>query len=230
MLAGASPRCHPRARAFTLIELLVVIAIIAVLAALLLPALNGAKHAARQAQCQSQLRQVALAARLYAEEHDDELPRSEHSAFTYGQKTWGYALLPLLGYDGVTPTSPVWTTLFNSLYRCPADRRTTEWSYGLNVYFELGPEDDYQGSPAVWRKLTSIPDPADTILVGEMTGGADHIMAHFWDEGATPEVATNRHRGRSEYLFVDGHADLLRFDATYRPAHRLDQWNPYRGP
>jgi len=216
--------------AFTLIELLVVIAIIAVLAGLLLPALARAKASARQARCQSQLRQIALATRLYAEENEDEPPRSEHSALAHRQKTWGFALLPFLGYDRLSRTSPAWTTVFNGLYRCPEDRRTDGWSYGLNVYFELGPEDDYRGSPATWRKLGSIPAPSDTILFGEMIGSVDHIMSHFWDEGATPEVATNRHGGRSEYIFVDGHVDLLRLEATYCPARRLDLWNPYRGP
>jgi len=57
--------------AFTLMELLVVIAVIAILAALLLPALSKAKENAHKAKCTSNLRQLALANFLYADDHED---------------------------------------------------------------------------------------------------------------------------------------------------------------
>ena len=219
---GTSCPGSGRCRAFTLIELLVVIAIIAILAALLLPALGRAREAARSIQCLSQMGQLGLAVRLYAGDNGDEFPRSQHSAFAHGQLTWGRALAPFLGSDTLA-----WTNLLHGIYHCPTDRRTTPWSYGLNVYFELGPEDDYEGKPQTWRRIESVLRPSATIVLAENNSAADHIMPNFWTAPQDAvDVATRRHRGRSNYNFVDGHAEARDFKTLYDPVQHLDQWHP----
>jgi len=58
-------------RGFTLIELLVVIAIIAILAAILFPVFARAREKARQASCQSNLKQIALGELMYVQDSDE---------------------------------------------------------------------------------------------------------------------------------------------------------------
>jgi prepilin-type processing-associated H-X9-DG protein/prepilin-type N-terminal cleavage/methylation domain-containing protein len=59
---------------YSLLELLISIVIITLLAALIWPALGQARGAARRTMCQSNLRQWALAAQLYADLHAGRLP------------------------------------------------------------------------------------------------------------------------------------------------------------
>ncbi len=61
-------------RAFTLIELLVVISIIALLIGVLLPALAGARAGAKDMVCKSNMRQMGLAAAIYANDYRDRIP------------------------------------------------------------------------------------------------------------------------------------------------------------
>ena len=68
-------------KGFTLIELLVVIAIIAILAAILFPVFAKAREKARQASCQSNLKQIGLATIQYMADYDQRLPISTNASF-----------------------------------------------------------------------------------------------------------------------------------------------------
>ena len=83
-------------RGFTLIELLVVIAIIAILAAILFPVFARAREAARKTTCISNLKQIALAALMYAQDYDEALP----IATTESDMATSHAIVP--GNSGIT--------------------------------------------------------------------------------------------------------------------------------
>src|SRR5438093_1575488 len=89
-----------RKPAFTLIELLVVIAIIAILAAILFPVFAQARERARMSACLSNMRQIATALMLYAQDYDETLPyiRFHCPGATRGARcyVWKNAIRPYL--------------------------------------------------------------------------------------------------------------------------------------
>jgi len=78
-------------KAFTLIELLVVIAIVSILMAVILPPLRYARAQAAEAECRSNLRQLAVVLRTYTHDHDGLFPGSAylyHSPGSFDRERW----------------------------------------------------------------------------------------------------------------------------------------------
>jgi prepilin-type N-terminal cleavage/methylation domain-containing protein/prepilin-type processing-associated H-X9-DG protein len=105
--------------AFTLIELLVVISIIAMLVSIMLPALAGAREAARSAKCLTNLRSLGQAMNIYATEYKDYFPGSpftntydiiDYAHYSSGGSTSG---LHFNRFDWQTPLAKLMGFSFN---------------------------------------------------------------------------------------------------------------------
>lgn len=130
---------RPRKTGFTLVELLVVIAIIAVLASLLLPVLGRAKAQANNAACINNLRQLGVATRLYAGDHEERLPIAE---ILPSQPINPLSPLPRICDLLATYVGKDVTTNANQggVFRCPLDKAgrfltegaSYEWNAELN--------------------------------------------------------------------------------------------------
>ena len=187
-----APGLRARPGGFTLIELLVVIAIIAILASLLLPALARAKEQGRRVRCISNLKQIGLAAAMYADDSNDsyywrynsngepEIPNDGQWTLNprttatlppdHGLAYWGIAYINYMGgrnYQGGA----------KDVFNCPSHKIVDEWhddgryyphdfwkysTYGTHSFI-ITPYDESSGARAP-LKVSGYKNPQTTIF------------------------------------------------------------------
>jgi len=210
------------ARGFTLIELLVVIAIIAILAAILFPVFAQAREAARKASCQSNLKQLGNAIRMYAQDYDEHLVTGGGTGYGASAGVSEGAPLPSLQYQWVIqPYVKNW-----GVYKCPSDprdRNRMPVSYAIN---NIALTDPSANGGVVESKLSK---PAECIMLtdggnGGWNGGntlysqmdGDSTLWNHWNRLAHDSQDWNhndqlpRHGDGNNILFADGHVKFYR--------------------
>ena len=223
-----------RERRFTLIELLVVIAIIAILAGMLLPSLGKAKESAKGITCRSNLKQLGLQVRMYADSFGGWVP--EYTT----EQGFHFIDIVVTTLTGKSPMVGTWKRpQETAAYGCPALERAPLTSqgfwfrnhYGVRIVTAaMDTESKYgwlkqvtyrnykgvSGSfiPYFWN-IDKKPHPSETIFFGDSHGWsnnrATHAQGFYHKSSSTYSTRLGlHHAGAAAVAFNDGHAEALK--------------------
>ena len=214
----------PISRGFTLIELLVVISIIAILAGLLLPAIGLVKDQAKQARCQSSIRQVVMAGLAYTNDQEGALVDVEIPTSTY----WTILLQDYVD-QGVAANNSASYKASNFFQSCPMfDRNKTGSGYAVNAQlrWDLGAaggsahnrwavSDKVNWTTFRLSTTTKIPGRlylSDSFIdpAGSQTVYRNYLFPTYDHDDAALLNSGFRHRGRISVAMLDGHATTLK--------------------
>ncbi|MCS6774972.1 MAG: DUF1559 domain-containing protein [Chloroherpetonaceae bacterium] len=220
-----------RRAAFTLIELLVVIAVIAILAAILFPVLARAREQGRKAVCQSNLRQMALAHRLYTQDYDEAYANTGDPYLWVGQR-WRWPLMPYLGIGQRQAEGGFTSQSGNpAILICPSDTisgigfNATSYAYSACFYhtpeqinamrlgnLRIALNDPGPGAQCITQTEAAVAFPAQKILTAEWFNSHEYVgrPVGYWGTLQGPRTpGPDRWTGGRVYGFADGHVRFL---------------------
>lgn len=211
---------NKRTAAFTLIELLVVVAIIVILIAILLPSLNNARKQAKTAICQSNIRQLGIAARIYAEENSLYWP-----AHSNGGLLWYDRLMPYIPRDAsrkqtVSITCPEFIEVRSDGSPPSKDGKGNSLRTGYHFNANLGYRSTSM-TPSGYCRISSlasadsrIPFVWDDVQMQNFDGGWPNDYS-YW-AGSWYQFSY-RHNTRNLNLgMMDGHVEMVKQPVTPR--------------
>jgi len=205
-------------RYFTLVELLVVIGIIVILAAILLPAISKGRDKAQAANCLSNLRQIGIADATYSADNAAFFPSATENTGTNRNKSYK-VIGNLLGYLNEVKIldCPVNEGSDSSSEKVTVNGESLVVAYLANGYI-------YSiGSNGKYKKRYTCTRPAMTVAFAEKIDEGKSAYFAFETQGTPKAKPTSaeleeyfnvtRHTGKtSNYLFVDGHSEVLSQD------------------